>query len=324
MDASKYKDVAVRRGYTYHYYYSRATAGKPTLLFVHGFPSTSFDWSRQVAHFAPLGYGVLVPDCLGFGGTSKPTDLTEFRHKLIADDLVDLVDAEGLDDVVAIGHDWGSALVSALAQHYQDRFRAFAWLAAGYFEPKTQAVDPDVMFHFYGYWELMNAPHGPKLIEDKMDSFLQLNYSVDPGLWKDHLLPRGAFAKWLEADRRPGRPEWLSEEDYNHARNDLLEGGITSPVNYYKIMINKGNLADHQALPEANWHVKKPGLFIATKRDSVCIPDLGKASLAKYAPHAEVIELDAGHWVQLEATKEVNEGLEKWLLNLPSASAQKL
>ena len=106
MDALKYKDYAVRRGYNYHYYYSPAVSGKPTLLFIHGFPSTSFDWSRQVAFFEANGYGLLVPDCLGYGGTSKPTHHEEFRWKLIAQDLIDILDAEHLDTVVGIGHDW--------------------------------------------------------------------------------------------------------------------------------------------------------------------------------------------------------------------------
>lgn len=106
MDPTKFKDVQVKRGYTYHYYYSPAAPGKPTLFFVHGFPSTSADWSRQVAHLQPLGYGIVVPDCLGYGGTSKPTDYKEFRHKDIAQDLVDILDAEGLQSVIGIGHDW--------------------------------------------------------------------------------------------------------------------------------------------------------------------------------------------------------------------------
>ncbi|KAH9940026.1 alpha/beta-hydrolase [Epithele typhae] len=333
MDATKYKDATVRRGHTYHYYYSPAAAGKPTLLFVHGFPSTSYDWARQVAHFAPLGYGVLVPDCLGYGGTSKPADWAEFRHKLIADDLVDLVDAEGLADVVAIGHDWGSALVSALVHHHQDRFRAFAWLAVGYLPPSPQAFDLDALCatlkaatgsEIFGYWRLMNAPHGPALIEEKMDSFLQLIYPVDPESWIEHICPSGAVDKWLVDDRQPGRPGWLSEEDYNHCRQALLEGGMASPVNYYKAATNSGNLADQKEIPEERWHITKPVLFFATNRDYVCRPASFKQGFATYAPHAETIELDVGHWAQLEATKEVNEGLEKWLLKLPRAAVPRL
>ena len=106
MDPTKFKDVQVKRGYTYHYYNSPAAPGKPTLFFVHGFPSTSADWARQVAHLQPLGYGIVVPDCLGYGGSSKPADYKEYRHKLLSQDFVEILDAEGIQSAIAIGHDW--------------------------------------------------------------------------------------------------------------------------------------------------------------------------------------------------------------------------
>ncbi|KAH9940022.1 alpha/beta-hydrolase [Epithele typhae] len=330
MDTTKYKDTTVRRGHSYHYYYSPAAADKPTLLFVHGFPSTSYDWARQVAHFTPLGYGILIPDCLGFGGTSKPTDTAEFRHKLIADDLMDLVDAERLTDVVAIGHDWGSGLVSALVHYYQNRFLAFAWLAVSYLAPSPGGFDLDTALKAYkeaigseviGYWKVMDAPDGPMLLEEKMDSFLQLTFPMVPEWWLDNLCPSGTFRQWLEDDRQPGRPDWWSQEDYNHSRHALLKGGMASSVNYYKVIIHNCNLADQMEVPEEKWYVKKPVLFFAANRDYVGLAVMGKQSLAKYAPDAEIIDLNVGHWPQLEATQEVNEGLENWLLKLPSAAA---
>ncbi len=107
MDPALCKDVKVKRGYTYHYYHTPPTdVKKPTLLFIHGFPSTSRDWTRQVVYFKHAGYGVLVPDCLGYGGTSKPTDPTVYRVALIATDIMEIVEKEGVKNVVAIGHDW--------------------------------------------------------------------------------------------------------------------------------------------------------------------------------------------------------------------------
>lgn len=106
MDSALYKDTTVSRGYTYRYFHSPAALGKPTLLLVHGFPSSSYDWRRQVAFFQPKGYGILVPYLLGAGGTSKPDSADAFRFALIARDLVDVLDAERLETVVGIGHDW--------------------------------------------------------------------------------------------------------------------------------------------------------------------------------------------------------------------------
>ena len=106
MDTSKFKTCTVRRGHTYRYYVSPAAPGRPTLFFIHGFPSSSLDWARQVAYFEPKGFGIIVPDCLGYGGSSKPADYKEYRHKLLSQDFVEILDAEGIQSAIAIGHDW--------------------------------------------------------------------------------------------------------------------------------------------------------------------------------------------------------------------------
>lgn len=68
MDPSRHKDFSTSCGLTYHYYFSPPKEAGQTLLFVHGFPSTSYDWHKQVAHFEALGYGLIVPDMLAYGG----------------------------------------------------------------------------------------------------------------------------------------------------------------------------------------------------------------------------------------------------------------
>ena len=106
MDASLYKITTTSRGLKYHYYFSPAQPSKPTLLFCHGFPSTSRDWRHIAPYFKSRGYGVLVVDMLGYGETAKPTDPAAYVLSLISKDLVDILDGEKLDKVVAIGHDW--------------------------------------------------------------------------------------------------------------------------------------------------------------------------------------------------------------------------
>lgn len=106
LSTTKYKDTTTKRGYKYHYYYVPAQGSNQTLLFVHGFPSTSKDWHRIVPHFERQGYGIIVPDTLGYGGTDKPTDPAAYKGTLLAKDLIDILDAEQLNKVIAIGHDW--------------------------------------------------------------------------------------------------------------------------------------------------------------------------------------------------------------------------
>jgi pimeloyl-ACP methyl ester carboxylesterase len=106
MDENNYKQTKTKRGFNYTYYYSPPTAGKPVLFFSHGFPSASFLWRKQVAFFQPLGYGIIVPDHLGYRGTDKPTDPKLYVGHGLAADMADILDAEAVAQVVAIGHDW--------------------------------------------------------------------------------------------------------------------------------------------------------------------------------------------------------------------------
>ena len=106
MDSSLYKDIAVSRGLSYRYWFSPAAAGKPTVLLIHGFPSTTRDWRHVIPHFTQKGHGVLAFDMLGFGHTDKPTDPAAYVSSLLTKDVIDILDAEKLDKVVVSGYDW--------------------------------------------------------------------------------------------------------------------------------------------------------------------------------------------------------------------------
>lgn len=106
MDPAKYKTTQTSRGFTYNYYFSPALSSKPFLLFCHGFPSFTTHWSKIAMFFEREGYGIIVPDMLGYGETTKPTDPAAYVGSLISKDLVDILDAENVKQVVAIGHDW--------------------------------------------------------------------------------------------------------------------------------------------------------------------------------------------------------------------------
>ena len=107
MDRTSYKTVTTKRGFTYSYYASVPEGStKPTLLFLHGFPSTSYDWRRQVEFFESKGFPVIVPDLLGYGGTDKPADAQFYKWGDMAGDVIDILDAEKVEKVIAIGHDW--------------------------------------------------------------------------------------------------------------------------------------------------------------------------------------------------------------------------
>lgn len=110
-----YKDHVTSRGFKYHYYFSAAQTGKPTLLLIHGYPCLSYEWHEQIDYFKAKGYGLVVPDMLGYGGTDKPQESSAYVHSRLAQDLVEILDHEKVADAFAIGHDWYALRVSCAA-----------------------------------------------------------------------------------------------------------------------------------------------------------------------------------------------------------------
>lgn len=96
----------VEDGTQYAYMYVAATtATLATFLLLHGFPSSSYDWRIQIQNLTDAGYGVLVPDLLGYGDTDKPGDVESYRMKRMVGHVVEILGNEGLGRVVGVGHD---------------------------------------------------------------------------------------------------------------------------------------------------------------------------------------------------------------------------
>ena len=93
--------------YTTHYQHPRIE-NKPYVLFIHGFPSSAYDCLHQVSSFSKEGYGIIAPDALGRGGTSKPLDPHAYLLNGTGDNLVEVVDkvAGKESQVLGVGHDW--------------------------------------------------------------------------------------------------------------------------------------------------------------------------------------------------------------------------
>ena len=83
----------------------------PTVLLLHGFPSSSFDW-RGVLDALP-GQAVVAFDCLGFGLSEKPRD-HDYTLGWQADLAEELVGRAGGGPVVLVAHDMGTSVATEL------------------------------------------------------------------------------------------------------------------------------------------------------------------------------------------------------------------
>jgi len=89
----------------------RAGDDGPLLLFLHGFPSSSYDW-RELAELQ-AGRRMLLFDFLGFGLSEKPADHL-YSLGWQADAAEELVRRAGAPPVFVIAHDMGTSVATEL------------------------------------------------------------------------------------------------------------------------------------------------------------------------------------------------------------------
>ena len=93
----------------------------PAILLCHGFPESSRRWRRQIAFLTKAGYRAITPDLRSFSGSSAPEAAEEYTQLHIAGDLINLLDALGVEQATLIGHNWGAIAAWNAALHL-DRF----------------------------------------------------------------------------------------------------------------------------------------------------------------------------------------------------------
>lgn len=324
MDALTYKHALSKRGLKYSYFVILVPQStKPVLLFLHGFPSTSYDWRHQVAFFTKRGYGAIVPDLLGYGGTDKPLDMNSYRFSGMCADVIDIMDSECIPPgkTIAIGHDWGCGLTSRLANFYPDRFLAFAFLAAGYAPPSTKSYEEQTEhlkqfapYELYGYWKFFSEPGADKIIESHWDSFTSMMFTANPKLWRASTSPsRGGMKEFLLANHRPPTAPYWTAEDKTRMAITMRDPGIAAALNWYKTQTSGIAADDNRQIPRSRYAIPHPVFFGAAKQDYVCLPAIGLHAMRPLCLDLTVREFDADHWVQLALPNEVNEELLAWI-----------
>lgn len=167
---------------TYSYVHIAPSQPKATILFLHGFPSSCYDWRHQISHFSSKGYGILAPDLLGYGGTDKPTSPDAYRGKKMATEINEILDHEQLDRVHAVAHDFGSHLLSRIVNYFPDKLLSCTFLVVPY-------APPGQPFEKLGYMEFMDRDDSPEILNAHVSLLVQF-----PGMMLAFVITRYLFA----------------------------------------------------------------------------------------------------------------------------------
>ena len=111
------------------------------LLFIHGNPTWSYLWRRQIADLSEQGHRCVAFDHMGFGRSDKPPHMAVYSLKAHVDNALALIDRLDLRDVVLVAHDWGGPIGLGALLERRERLRAvvlmntWAWELPSFLPP---------------------------------------------------------------------------------------------------------------------------------------------------------------------------------------------
>ncbi|OAR00869.1 hypothetical protein LLEC1_02734 [Akanthomyces lecanii] len=265
------------RGYKYSFIYVPAKDSKPTLLFLHGFPSHADDWERQVAHFAPLGYGVIAPDLLGYGDTSKPDSVASYTFKSMSDDIVEILDHLELEFDL-------------------DEIQQMTEKMAGF-----------VMFGYMSWLGGEEDPHA--VLEEHAKSAMSLLFAADRGAWNASIHPLGAMEQFVTEDKQIPVGDWYAPAMQDrHLEVFGTKDGYRGATRWYRMLVTNASLKEEQD-DIADVKLEQPSLIVA---DAQSMPPQ-KGMLAEWVSNLTAKELDSGHWTHIECAEQVNQTIIEFI-----------
>ena len=134
----------------------RETGTGQPLLLLHGWPQDGRMWEPLIGDLSER-YRVLVPDLRGFGNSEAPRG--DYSKHSLAEDVLALLDAEGIERVTIVGHDWGGWIAWLLALEHPERVGRFAALdipPPGRLRASPARLPGALLFGSYQY--LISAP----------------------------------------------------------------------------------------------------------------------------------------------------------------------
>jgi pimeloyl-ACP methyl ester carboxylesterase len=281
----------------------------PPVVLCHGFPELAFSWRHQLAPLRDAGYRVLIPDQRGYGATDKPAPVTDYDMEHLTADLVGLLDAEGHERAVFVGHDWGAIVVWGLALLHPQRVAGVINLSVPFLDRGTREWVELWEERLGGDFYIVHFNRQPGVADAAFArnprNLLRNLYRTD--FWNSPprpLAPGMAMVNLVDdTSPAPGRL-MMSETELDYFVNAFARGGFTGPINWYRNFTRNWH-----RLATVPPHVPHPALMIHGRYDMV----QPNPALAKFVPNVEVHTLDCGHWIQQEQPEATNRLMLDWL-----------
>jgi pimeloyl-ACP methyl ester carboxylesterase len=294
----------------------------PSVVLVHGFPESWYSWRYQLPALAAAGYHAVAVDVRGYGRSSKPARVDDYRMLKNVGDIVGLAQSLGGERVTLVGHDWGAPIVWTSALLRSDLFRGVAGLSVPY-APPTPHVGPSPLERmralagkdeFYADYFQIPGRAEAEIEQDVRRWLLGFYWCASGDVVNGPNIALVERGKQLR-DRfvYPERmPRWLSDAELDVYAREFEYSGFFGPLcRYRNVDRDWEDLAAFAERP-----IELPALFIGGSKDGPTI--WGAPAIARFAETlpqlrgSHILE-GAGHWIQQERPQETNARLLEFL-----------
>ena len=324
--------VAKSRRHTSFYLACGAPQATP-IIFLHGWPELSISWRNQLPVFGGLGFHAIAPDMRGYGRSSVYTRHEDYSQEEVVADMIELLDAIGVERAVWVGHDWGSPVVWSIAQHHPHRCHGVANLCVPYIPEgftaeniiplADRSVYPEDRFPAaqwdYQLFYRENFAAARAAFEGNVRATVKALFRAGDPTRKGKPA-RTAFVRanggWFGAQQiapeMPRDAAVLGEEDENRYVAALERNGFFGPDSWY--MNGEANTAFAERA-KANWRLTMPVLFMHGTYDYICetIDSHLAQPMRANCTNLTEVTIPSGHWMAQEKSILVNAAFAKWL-----------
>ncbi|MEU8620233.1 alpha/beta hydrolase [Streptomyces sp. NPDC048623] len=267
------------------FYREAGDPSRPTLVLLHGFPSSSHMYRGLMAALAD-SYHLIAPDHIGFGASAAPAvDAFDYSFDQLTEITLKLLDRIGADRFALYIQDYGAPIGLRIAARHPERITAIV----------TQSGNA-YLEGFTPFWDVLFAhAKDRKANEDGVRALL----TPEATRWQ---YTHGVPAARLD---RIGPETWT-----------LDQAGLDRPGNQ-EIQLQlfwdyQFNLDGYPAFQEY-FRTHRPPLLAAWGRHDEIFGPAGAEAFARDLPDAEIHLLDAGHFALETHGEEIAELVRDFL-----------
>ena len=266
--------------------------GDPIVL-LHGNPTSSYLWRNVIPELTASGR-VIAPDLIGQGDSEKlsvsegPGRYTfEVAYEYLVGLLSEL-DAE--QNVVLVGHDWGSALGFHWARNHPDLVRGIAYMEA-LVSPVEWSEWPEAA---RGIFQGFRSDKGEDLV-------------LTRNLFVEAVLPNSVIRKLTDEEMGHYRAPFPTPDDrqptLNWPRQIPIDG---EPVEMVQLVSEYGRWLEES--------VTLPKLFINAEPGSILVGR--QREYCRSWPNQKEVTVPGKHFVQEDSPSKIGKAIAEWLKGL--------